>query len=357
MDHTTKVANLQAINTDKTTIDKLLKEFKHSLFITPQWVESMAIDGCKPIYLQFTNANNKVVGFHAGLIVKGSSLQGTQLYFYAGPAIADNDTNLFEACLIALRIFAKENGFTKISIRPFDQQLTTACNPRGYRRTNSAEYIYEYNKDEEIRLSYGFKKNIKKGRKTGAKLLSSQHQRELHTLFSLIDQTHTLRVDKYGNDYNPLGLLNLSKESLTRLLETDLGVLYYVEVDQTIHCIQLCLEDESRNYALLMGSNEFAYQNGLGSFLDFSVEENLKDKGFKYINLGSVPHENDGGAGLIQYKEAMGCKRFNSYGYYTYFLTYPHRLFNPLYKLGNHLPDNRIVSSLKSMVSKLISKN
>jgi lipid II:glycine glycyltransferase (peptidoglycan interpeptide bridge formation enzyme) len=351
----TSYNQIQIVRSTADEIQPYQKHLHHSLFITPQWVESMAINDCSPLYLMFKN-NDAVVGFHIGLVVPGSKLQGTQLYFYAGPAVKDNDIGLFEACLNALKHYAKKNGYSKVSIRPFDQQLTIACSPNGYRRTNSAEYTYHFGEeDSSSKLSYGFKKNIKKGRKTGANVQVSQHQRELQHLFKLIDQTHAKRVGKYGDDYNPLGLLNLSKESISRLLDTDLGLLYYVEVDQNIHCIQFCLEDDTRNYALLMGSDEFTYQNGLGSFLDYTVEQTLKEKGFRYLNLGSVPG-NQAGAGLIQYKEAMGCKRQNSYGYYTYFLTFPLNLLNPVYKAGNILPDNTLVRNLKNAISKLISK-
>ncbi|MBN2743668.1 MAG: hypothetical protein JXR39_07210 [Marinilabiliaceae bacterium] len=338
-----------------TDIQPLLKRFNHSLFITPQWVESMAINGCSPIYLQF-DMGPQVVGFIIGLEVPGGPLQGTQLYFYAGPAIDNNDLLMHEKALMALRAFARKQGYSKISIRPFDQQLSTPCNPKGYRRTNSAEYIYFFpNEDTPPKMSYGFKKNVKKGRKIGAALLASQHHRDLQALFRLIEQTKSKRVNKYGDDYNPLGLLNLGKESLSRLLDTELGLLYLVEVEQDRHCIQLCLEDEQRNYALLMGANEFAYENGLASFLDASVETLLREKKFKYLNLGSVPADN-GGAGLIQYKEAMGCRRYDSYGYYTYFLTFPLLLLNPLYKAGHLLPDNGWVKNLKTAVSRVISR-
>ena len=346
---------LQIDRSNSEEIQHLQKQLNHSLFITPKWVEAMAINDCTPLYLVFKD-KDAVVGFHIGLVVPGGKLQGTQLYFYAGPAVKNNDIALFEACLIALKQFARKNGYSKVSIRPFDQQLTIACNPKGYRRTNSAEYTYHYQEDgSPIKLSYGFKKNIKKGRKTGANVLTSQHQRELQLLFKLIDQTHSKRLGKYGDDYNPLGLLNLGKESISRLLDSEIGLLYYVEVDQNIHCIQFCLEDDTRNYALLMGSDDFTYQNGLGSFLDFTVEETLKEKGFRYLNLGSVPGD-QAGAGLIQYKEAMGCKRQNSYGYYTYFLTFPLNLLNPVYKAGSALPDNALVRNAKTAISKLISR-
>ncbi len=47
--------------TNKETWQKDLDTYKHSVFITPQWIESLKTNTCLPLYLDFYDNTNNMV--------------------------------------------------------------------------------------------------------------------------------------------------------------------------------------------------------------------------------------------------------------------------------------------------------
>src|SRR5690606_15610640 len=138
---------------------------------------------------------------------------------------------------------------------------------------------------------FGFKQNAKKARKAGAVFKSTRSMEVLDRLSELMDNTRVTRVAKYGHDYDPMYLLNLNKETLTKLLNTGMGIMHYAEIDGVIHSVQFNIEHDGKIFALLMGSDAVAYGKGIPSFIDQSISNKAFTEKARYYNLGTVPLE------------------------------------------------------------------
>ncbi|PZX13539.1 acetyltransferase (GNAT) family protein [Breznakibacter xylanolyticus] len=329
--------------------EESLSDYSFSLFITPPWLSAMENDSCKAIYIDLVK-RNQVVAKIAGLITKGHTLKGKQLYFYAAPALKGANQAVYDECCVALRHYAQNKGIARLIIGSYDQQNSLLTTAEGFFQTPRYEYVVDFQSGQPIHFSTGFKKNVKKAEKAGT---TFHHDRSLMTLdkmLNLMGVTRDLRELKYGKAYNPFYLPNLNADSLQRLLDNGMGVMYYTLTDGRVHSVQFNIEYRGKVYGLLMGSDNYAYQNGLPSFVDYHLIEHYRQHGFIYYNPGGGP-EGEGGEGIEKYKKALGGTRIDMAGATTNFLTIPHNVLNPIMCMGRKLPDNnRVVSFLKSLV-------
>jgi hypothetical protein len=334
---------------DSVSWEKGSEAFNCGLFNTRGWVDSISDGEYGAIFLDF-QVNGGIVGKMSGFILKSSRLHGNQLLFYSGPALKTWDATLFENCLNALRLFAIGKGYARIHIRPFDQHLKELVHVKHYFHTVTSEYVVHFENYQNIKVSYGNKQNVKRAKKAGATYFSSQSPEVLDRMLALMDDTRDTRKGKYGQDYNPMFMVNLTRESLTRLLVTGMGVLHGAQIEGVVHSVQLNVELNGKQYGLLMGSDGIAYKNGLASFIDHHIITNAHEAGCRYYNLGLIPPDSQGGAGIRKYKESVGAEEMVSYGYYSYYLTFPWRLLNPLIRLSKKLPENKILNYIRSLV-------
>lgn len=329
--------NVEIVDTDIWAKD--FSSFYFGLFNTPEWVSSISDKNHPPIYLDFIK-NGIVVGKMAGLILQGGKIKGNQLHFCSGPALKEMTPENFEACLEALLLFARKNAYSRVSIRPFEQIMGDLVKVKGFFHTETQEFIINYTQTEPIRLSFGFKQNAKKARKAGFIVKKTTSPDMIIQLLRLMDSTRESRVKKYGQFYNPMFLVNLNESTLRSLMESGIGVLYYAEHEGEISSIQINIEKNGQIYGLLMGSNQSAYKSGVSSFIDHTITQIAIENNASYYNLGPVPKKEEGGEGIRRYKESQGAKPVTRFGYYSFYLTFPLILLNPMMKLSKKLPDN-----------------
>lgn len=343
--------NVQISLSGKAQWGKNLSQYQYSLFLAPEWVEAVADEKHIPIYLDFVD-DNEVVAKLSGLICNESGLKGNQLYFYAAPAFQKHTLHYYDACHDALRKWAKKKGYSRIVLASYDQQSEKRCGVKGFYTNLRYEYIVGFNGEDEIgKLSTGFKKNVKKAEKLGTTFHVDKSTALLDRLLDLMGVTREIRVNKYGNRYNPFYLKNLDGDSLQKLVDEGIGKLYYTLTDDQIYSVQFNIERDNKSYGLLMGSDGFAYKNGLPSFVDYHLIHNYRRDGFLYYNPGGGPID-EGGSGIEQYKKAMGANKYIFAGSTTNFLVFPQRLLNPLLSIGRRLPasDKGFIGFLKRFV-------
>lgn len=340
---------------DPTTWAKDFKLFTFGLFNTPEWINSISDQTHPPIYLDFEK-NGVVVGKMAGLILNGGKTNGKQLHFCSGPALQHMNREDFADCLSALLLFAKRNHYSRVSIRPFEQTMNKLVKVKGFFHTETFEYIINYNRSEPIKLSFGFKQNVKKARKAGFLVKKTNSTDMIPQLLKLMDTTRESRVKKYGQFYDPMFLVNLNESTLKALLESGIGVLYYAEREGEIPSIQINIEKNGQLYGLLMGSDQSAYKTGAPSFIDHTITQMALENKAVYYNLGPVPKKEEGGDGIRRYKEAQGALPVTRYGYYSFYLTFPLYLLNPLMMLSKKLPDNGFFNFFRN-ISRLFGVN
>jgi hypothetical protein len=335
--HMEENSNIRIIQSDEAQWKAALSDYQYSLFLAPEWIESVTDERHTALYLDFYNGNTQVAKL-SGLICMESRVKGTQLYFYAAPAFRPETVGLFDDCHRALKEWAAQQGYSRIIIGSYDQQALNRCQVKGFFTNLRYEYIVDFKREETVgNFSTGFKKNYKKAQKLGTTFHSVSGKDQIEQLLSLMGITNEIRVNKYGNRYNPFYLKNLDAQSLEKLVGSGVGKIYYTLTDNQVYSMQFNVERDKKSYGLLMGSDNFAYKNGLPSYVDYNLIEIYRDNGFSYYNSGGGPVE-AGGEGIEQYKKSMGAEKSVFAGSTTNFLVFPQKILNPLLNLGRKLP-------------------
>ena len=349
-----KIISVERVSSDEWV--QQLEKFNYGLFNTREWVESTLTRQDKSIFLNFF-VDDEVVGKIAGLITTIGRFKGHSLYFTSGPALRDNNEAKYAACLVALRKYAQRNGYLRIHIVAFEQQITTPVNVNGFFRTKSVEFVINYEKGQtEINVSKDVQRRVVKNEKAGYLFYRTQSVDLLPKLFKLLKVTHETRVYKYGVEYDPLSVYDLSQESLTRLIESGLGVLSYIEADNEVHSASMTLEKDGKVYGLLLGGDQVAYSKGLIVYLCHQIAmHNLQNNGC-YTNLGDLPSEEEGSAGLKRFKLSLGSEAVKRYGYHTYYLQSPYYFLNPLIKINKRLSGKLLLRPLWRLSQLFIRK-
>jgi hypothetical protein len=344
------MSNLSTIKVeiaDSKTWDSNITDYQVSLFNTSEWILAVCKNGNKPIFVNFT-LDGQVIAKSAGLDYHGCKRHGKQLYFYSGPGLLEWDDDVFSACLNALSNYGAELGYAKIQMRPFDYLVGHQVEVPGYYNTRGVEMVLFFDEyPNGVYFSSGFKQNKKKAIKVGAVYKTSRSPKMVDELLRLFDKTEEKRMVKDGETFDPFYMMDVSNDVFYKLVESGLGVLHYVEVDGEIHCMALNLEKGKKMFSYIIGADDFSYENGLTSFLDYQIIAHAVENKFFSYNLGGLPSEEKGAIGIKRYKESLGCREHIENGYYSYFLTWPHKAYNPLLRLSKSLPNNRFINVLR----------
>ncbi|MCL2073417.1 MAG: hypothetical protein FWH18_05840 [Marinilabiliaceae bacterium] len=321
-----------------------LNEFKYSIYIAPEWIEAMQNSKSKAIYINFV-LDGIIVGKVSGLVIYCSKRKGKQLYFYASPALKEHEQDLYDYCHDSLYKYAKKNKYSRIVLASYDQQHGLICNAKRFYLTKRYEYVV--NLESDIKFKKSFKWNVRRAEKYDIQYSQNNDDTTLNRLFELLDVTKQHRISKYGLDYNPLFLNNLTTESLKRLIDIGMAKMYSVSFENEIQIVLYSIEKDGRIYGLLLGSTKKSYEMGLSAFIVSKIITNAKEKGYCYYNHGGTTVD-ETGTGLEQFKLSMGADKYTIFGTTTNFIVFPYKLLNPLLNLGRQLPrNNPIVTYLK----------
>jgi hypothetical protein len=339
---------------DAETYASTWSGFGDNLFVNPLWVAALSTDVCKPLYLHIL-LDRLLIGKIAGLMIEGNLLQGKQLYFYSSPVLKDFNETTFQQVLNHLASFAKKNGFTRLSVRPWDQDPSVKPCCKCLNATSTNEYVIDVTKsDFACKVSGRIMKNIKKAQKGGATIRISTDAADLDVLLSFLDCTRNRRISKFGSVYSPYYVFNLSRESILALLKNGMGSLVCADLDGKTYSVLLLVTSGERVCCLLKGSSPEGYKNGLSSFVDFETVRHLNNNGVKWLNLGPELISEEG-KGLNQYKEGITAVATPRYGLYTYYLVYPYKLLNPLMVLGGNMANFKPLKHAVKAASALFS--
>lgn len=307
-----------------------LPSFQHSLFITSEWIESVAINGSTPIYLHFYNENQQHIAKLAGLIMPGSKRSGRYLYFYAGPALVFNHPETYQQCIDALVVFCKSEAFSRYHIDCSDHLSGIPCRQNGGIPIVYSEYVMYFNQPPTFNKSFRY--NVNKAIKNGAEFHHDNSTGILNKLFELLNTTRQLRYSKYGDKYSAFPFLHLNPQTMLNLVESGLAQLYYASVNDSIHCVRCALEKDGRIFGLMIASDATAYKLGLHHFIHYNLIMRYHQQNALYYNISGTA-QGDEGKGLSDFKSSMGFERVTEYGKDSLYLTFPRSLLNPLIRI------------------------
>lgn len=320
------------------------------LFLTPEWLTSLSDENNSAIYLRIEKEGD-LIGRIAGLVLDNGRIKGKVLYFFSGPVMADWNAERWEECLNGLYEFAKTKSYARVFIKTFDYHVSEGVEVNGYIKLLSGEFLLDFEKCKDgFKLSSNFRRNVAKAEKLLPLFYKSRSLVHLDKLFDLIAETRQTRAEKYGSDYDPMYMANLNKATLRNLLQSGIGVLNCVEINERVHSVLFSLEKEGKMYFLLMGSDEFAYKNGLPAYLSFKILTDALNQGCKYYNMGLVPSDAQGGQGVRRNKEAQGAVERISYSYYTLYLNFPMKCINSFIRLSKKLPENVFFDRIRRLI-------
>jgi hypothetical protein len=196
-----------------------IAQYHGGVYMAPLWIDALVKNGSDGIFLNFVDAHNQVVAKLAGIVITGNAIKGKQLYFYSAPALISVDNALFQQTLVSLKMWAVDNGFARISIRPWDQVHSFKAQVSGFRATTTYEYEVDLAAEfTEKTISSRILRNIKKARKAGLQIRKSTSTNDLRLLLSFLESTKNRRNTKFGGDYSPFYINQLSEQTIAELI-------------------------------------------------------------------------------------------------------------------------------------------
>lgn len=323
-----------AVEVHKEDYNNCFAQYDHSVFISTEWIESVAINHCQPIYLQFYDGQGQIVAKLAGLIMPGSNRSGRYLYFYAGPALLKNHYDTYQQCIDALGNFCISEQYTRYNIECSDHLSGIPCRENGGIPLTYSEYVMYFNEPPSFNKSFRY--NVNKAIKNGAEFHHDNSIAVLEILFELLDTTKELRYSKYGDKYAAFPFLNLNPKTMQKLLQSGLAQLYYASVNDQIHCVRCALEKNGRNFGLMIAADATSYKLGLHHFIHYQLINRYHQQNARYYNISGTA-EGDNGKGLSDFKASLGFNRVTEYGKDSLYLMFPRTLMNPLIKIKKRL--------------------
>lgn len=335
---------IKPITRDEYMTDLML--FNHSLFIRPEWIESICKDNKKPLYLNIYN-NDTLIGKIAG-IVRRLVFFSHDVYFYSEPALKVYNQETLNACLKALMAYAKANRLVRLSFNYLDQQSSLIPDEDPTLKIkNTEEFVIELEGAyRAFKPGNNFRNKLKKAYRAQTEFYRATSKEMVADLIQLLTETSRIRVSKKRHAYDVFTYKYVDKQTLERFVASGAGVFYYAMNNGAVNYISLCYEAGDRAYELYNGTNSFGYSNGLTGWMVMKRSERYASLNYIYFNMGGVPHEKGDRGNLAGFKMQSGCIPKRVYIAKTDFLVYPEKALNIFFNLGRLVPYNRFVRYL-----------
>lgn len=315
--------------------DKEVLDFRGGLFMMRAWLKCISNDDVIPVFFKFFKGV-KTVALAAGIDIKMGKGKSRQLFFYTGIAFESSDPLLSSECKKALYRYAFKNGYYRITLRSYDNHTYIPLKVNGFKKKRGrAEYIFRLHRDKE-HLIKSFSKKVRrrarKAKENGAVLQNSYNPDLTDTLFKFIEHTYHIRQSKGYGAYSWLFLPFFSRNEIKRLVASRHAAFYYTRLDNRILSINLLLTYNNMAYGILMGTSPEGYAKGSPSFHYFELVKTLKDKGYRYYNLGGA-QSGPQHRGLKKFKDSLGSDKIYSAEEFTNFINKPLCFLNPLLEI------------------------
>jgi len=335
---------IKPITRDEYINDLML--FNHSLFIRPEWIDSICEGNKRPLYLNIYE-NGSLIGKIAG-VVRRLVFFSQDVYFYSEPALKFYNQEALDTCLKALMAYAKENRLVRVTFNYLDQQsLLIPGDELGFKIKKTEEFIIELGGAyKQFKPGNNFRNKLKKASKAQTEFYRATSKEMVTDLVDFLAVTSRIRVSKKRHAYNVFTYKYVNKKALERFVDSGAGVFYYAMNNGVINYISLCYEVGDRSYELYNGTNSFGYSNGLTGWMVMKRSERYASLNYRYFNMGGIPHEKGDRGNLAGFKMQSGCIPKNVYIAKTDFLVYPEKAFNIFFNLGRLVPYNRFVRYL-----------
>ena len=324
--------------------DKELESFRGSIFMSSTWISVISNNERKPVYLRFVE-NDKPVAMLGGIEILIKNGPAKHLFFYSGITSCGKDAHLMTRCKTALYAYAQKFGYQKISMRSYDYHSCLDARVRQFKARERMEYVFYLDKGKE-RLGNCFdrdlRRRVRKAKREGAVLKTSSSPELIEILFRLINETYNLRQSKGYGGYNHLFLPFFSWIEIDELVKKGNASFYYVEKDNEIISMQLVNFHGNKAYSILMGTSAKGYREAAPSFLFYELVMNLRDRGYKYLNIGGVSRGTRQ-TGLKKFKDSLGAETVRSAEEMTNFIAPPLSYLNPFLELKRFLHDLKFI--------------
>ncbi|MFC2164292.1 GNAT family N-acetyltransferase [Acidobacteriota bacterium] len=334
--------------------ENYLKKTSGGPFLSAPWLESFRDSKCTPVYFRFVSEGH-TIGLAAGLSLEPPHplLRKIfrKIFLFSGPAFIQSNPELEKSCVSELINYASSNQFSHFEMRSYDYPHTIDFEDLPFIKEDREEYIIDLNPEwQEIQKN--MRKSIieqkRSAERKGLSFHESQSPEIIDDLVRLLEQTKQRRLTKGYKDYTYYYMPHINKNILHQLYQNKIGRIFHIKHGAKIISILFVVAYRSTVNALLIGSNEDAYNLRAPAFIWFNTIKKLKDEGFQYMNLGGVPKDSSKSK-LVFAKKSLGATEHLCSGGKTPHLNGP--IYNLLNTLYSKVPDKKIKTILKKSLS------
>ncbi len=318
--------------------DAEVEHFNGGLFMTSCWIESIATENTRPLYLKFIS-DNKTVAIAGGVETPVRKEPEKQLLFYSGIASLIDDPGMNSKFKSALYSYAKEYKYRRITLHSYDHHAHINSKDSHFTKIERTEYVFRLDEDKEQLINSfdrDLRRRVRKARKEGVVFKNSSDPGLTRVLLNCMDQTFQIRQSKGYGRYNYFYLPLFKRSDIIKLVSSGYASFYYAEKKEETLSIQLVFSHNNRAYGILMGTSHNGYRYAASSFLFYEIVNSLKEQGYRYYNLGGVQPDRSQ-QGLRKFKDTLGAGTLGTAIEMTGFIGLPLSFLNPLLKMKQFL--------------------
>ena len=335
--------------------DQWIEEFNGSVFLTQAWLQGIANEERKPVYLRF-HEKGKTVALLSGLLRPVGAGPHQQLFCYSGISSSDPTSELLTHCKKQLLDYAVKNQIARIILKSYDSFNFLPAPQKPFVEFERAECIIDLSCSQE-QLIKGFTKNVRRNaRRTegfGAIFNVGYSDALINKLFELTQETLEVRTSKGYGAYRILTMPFMDKDEIAKLVKAQSAHLFYIEHEGEVVSMQFAVQVGKRAYGILMGTTAKGYEIAAPSMLFMQIALWLQREGCKAYNVGGVPlgSANDG---VKRFKKDLGAIETYSSEETTLFLIKPLTKLNFFLRLRNRIDSINMPWRLKKLIYRML---
>jgi hypothetical protein len=316
MNRKAKTLRLVVSNSAGAEWQDWLEKFQGNIYHSTQWAETRCSTNRYPLFFQWLDNNDRCVGIGVGIKswspVRYIGRFFKRLDFESYPAVQGNDSDLTGSMIKQLLNFAKEDGYSDLSIQSYLANVMVPDLDRlGFVTKPRIEFILDLTTSEDVRwkrLSEHHRRKIKKANRHGLlfnEACTLEAMRQLHKLqansrdrrmqrgeyLDLLDETH---YEEMGKSY----------------FGSDLGRVFFMTHEGRSVSTAFVSMYAGKALYVYGGNSQEGFEMDAPALLFWKLYTRCGELGCRELNLGGVPasavNPESQSHGLYRFKAGFG---------------------------------------------------
>ena len=279
------IADARSLNNGAPFLELSFSQYKTLVVAAKTWTILYPVSGASAVHA-------------VGILRRGRMSRHLDVMLLS--PLPDHSSHFWDAILD----FASDNRASSIEIEFLGSDADRLPDLQGVNhRVDALSYVVDLDRSGQMATySSNHKRNIRKAIKSGMTVIRPTDDAALETHLRLCNESYT-RHEQAGKASGP----RVRKVDLVKYFTSGSAQLYQASIDGVVVSSLLIVMIEDAAFYDTGGTDSQGFKLGASHFLMHSIIEELKEKGFKFLNLGV---SGESRKGLTQFKAGFGASPY-----------------------------------------------